>query len=209
VTALYPKQLQRILRALQDIGTPIDLDTDSWRKNRLILAGRLIPVGAEFADPCSGIPRRTFLQAGARRALALAATIGLGTRGFRPCLELHSHPDSLDEFTVEGWEQTYVRLAELLELNRQFRAVVASSWFRDPALAGISPHLAYLREYPCRHGARLFATGKDTSGLSGALATSATRRRLFESGQYVPTIHMMIWPRSALLRWYGRQGAHR
>jgi hypothetical protein len=206
IEALYPAQLERILAAVSDCKSIIDLGTDPWRKNLLILSGGLIPVGAEFADPSSGIPRSTLLRGGIGQSLRLAATIALETHGFRPCLELHAHPESLEDFNVEGWEATYHRLAELMAENPQFKAVIASSWFRDPALAAISPRLGYLREFPCRHGASLYVTGRDEQGTSGALARSPTRRRLFECGQYVPTIHLMVWPRSALLAWhFGKQ----
>jgi hypothetical protein len=159
-------------------------------------------VGAEFADPSSGIPRSTLLRGGIGQSRRLAATIAFETHGLRPCLELHTHPDSLEDFNVEGWERTYHRLAELMVENPQFKAVIASSWFRDPALAAISPRLGYLREVPCGRGAKLFVTGRDDRGTSGALARSPTRRRLFECGQYVPTIHLLVWPRSALLGWH-------
>jgi len=202
IEALYPAQLERSLAAVENRESVIDLDTDPWRKNLLILSGGLVPVGAEFADPCSGIPRSTLLRGGAGQSLKLAATVAFETHGFRPCIELHAHPDVLEEFTVEGWERTYHRLAELLEQNPQFKAIIASSWFRDPALAAISPRLAYLREVPCRGGARLFVTGRDEQGTSGALARSPTRRRLFERGGYVPTIHLLVWARSALLAWH-------
>jgi hypothetical protein len=206
IEALYPTQLERILAAVEDHDAVVDLGTDPWRKNLRILSGDLLPMGAEFADPLSGIPRSTLLRGGVGQSLRLAATIAFETRGFRPCLELHAHPDYLEEFNVQGWEQTYHRLAELLEANPQFKAVIASSWFRDPALAAISPRLGYLRDFPCRRGARLFVTGRDERGTSGALARSPTRRRLFENGQYVPTIHLLVWPRSALLAWH--QGKH-
>jgi len=208
IEALYPAQLERILATVSDPESIIDLGTDPWRKNLLILSGGLVPVGAEFADPSSGIPRSTLLRGGVGQSLRLAATIALQTGGFRPCLELHAHPDSLEDFNVEGWERTYHRLAELMAENPQFKAVIASSWFRDPALATISPRLGYLREFPCRHGAGLYVTGRDEQGTSGALARSPTRRRLFECGQYVPTIHLLVWPRSTLLGWHFSKPLH-
>jgi hypothetical protein len=195
VRALYPPQLERILQAVEADDAELDLFTDPWRKNLRILTGSLVPVGAELADPFAGIPRSTLLRGGARQSVNFAATIAFRTRGFRPCLELHTHPDSLEEFNIDGWVATYHRLAELLEANPQYRAVIASSWFRDPALATISPRLNYLREYPCEHGARLFMTERDRLGTSGALTRSPTRRRMFKEGTYIPTIHLMVWSR--------------
>lgn len=202
VLALYPRQFERLLTALQDPARPFDMREDRWRKDFALLTGRLVPVGAEFADPWSGIPRRCLLRGSLPQRLALLATVVRDTRGLRPLLELHAHPDSLEDFNPEGWRATYHRLAELLLANPGYRGVMASSWFRDPRLAAISPRLGYLREYPLRHGAKLFWTGRDGAGTSGALARSPTRQRLFAEGKYVPDIHLMVWPRDALLEWH-------
>ncbi|THF61617.1 hypothetical protein [Pseudothauera rhizosphaerae] len=202
VTALYAAEHERILAALEDEGTPVAPAADRWKKNHAILTGQLIPVGAEFAQPASGIPRSLLLRGGFAQQLRMLRTVALETGGFRPLLELHAHPDSLATFHEEGWRATYHRLAEILQLNPAYRGVMASSWFRDPALRTISPRLGYLRDYPERHGARMFLTGVDRVGTSGALARSPTRQRLFREGAYVPRIHMMVWPRKALLRWH-------
>lgn len=201
VLALYPPQLERILDAVESGASPVDLREDRWKKDYALLTGSLIPLGAEFADPASGIPRRLLIRGSPAQRMQLFFTT-LHTRGFHPFFELHAHPDSLADFTPEGWLKTYHRTAELLLLNPPYKGVIASSWFRDPQLAAISPKLRYLRDYPERHGARMFLVGPDTDASSGALARSPTRKRLYCEGKYIPMIHMMVWPRSALLRWH-------
>lgn len=201
VHPLLQREIVRILAALDCPTSAVDLSDDRWKKNRRILTGKLIPVGAEFAAPASGIPRRTLLTGGLTQGFKLLQTL-VSTGGFRPLFELHAHPDSLDHFNPDGWRATYHRLAELLLLNPEYRGVMASSWFRDPALKAISPKLSYLRDYPERHGASMFLAGVDTEGSSGALARSPTRQRMFCEGTYVPRIYMMIWPRQALLHWH-------
>lgn len=208
VAALYPRELSRILEALRAEGSRVDLGQDRWRKNLAILEGRLIPVGAEFADVGAGLPRSLLLKGNWRQRLKTLACVLSGTRGFRPMFELHAHPDSLADFHPDGWLATYRRLAELLACNPHYKGVMAASWFRDPALVQISPRLRYLREYPERHGALMLDVGRDMAGTSGALARSPTRRQLFAEGRYVPTIYLMIWPRPALLAWAKNEGGN-
>lgn len=207
VLALYPGELARILGAAK--SNAVDLSHDRWLKNLAIAAGRLLPVGAEFADIHSGIPRSMPWRLGARGSLQALRCIVLECGGFTPFFELHAHPDQLADFTPQGWDASYHRLAALLEHNPAYKGVMAASWFRDPALATISPRLSYLREVPEKNGARMFHVGSDREGRSGALARSATRRRLFGEGRYVPNIYMMIWPRKALLAFNaGEAAAH-
>lgn len=197
VLALYPAELTRIMLSIQ--SDTVDFSCDRWRKNLAIAAGRLLPVGAEFADVHSGIPRSMPLRLGANSAVRALRCILLECGGFTPFFELHAHPDRLDDFTPQGWDASYRRLAALLEHNPTYKGVMAASWFRDPALATISPRLTYLRTVPEQHGAAMFHVASDLEGRSGALARSATRRRLFNESRYVPQIYMMIWPRKALL----------
>jgi len=63
----------------------------------------------------------------------------------------------------------------------------------------VSPRLAYIREQPEQNGASFFRIAPNPD--SGALAKSATRRRLYEEGKYVPTEYCMVWPRKAMIRW--------
>lgn len=205
VENLYPGELQRILSRIRRVEA-CDLGDDTYLKDLAILDHRLIPVGAEFASPASGIPRRLLFSNGIGqflRGCRLLATVG----GARPFFELHAHVLSLSEFHPTGWERTYVRLAELLALNPDVRGWMSSSWFLDPALRDISPRLTYLREVPTRHGATLLFVGPDHDGSSGALARSGTRRRLFDEGRYVPAIYMRVWPRASMLRWLAKARA--
>lgn len=208
VETLQKAEFQRILTELEDEYAQVDIETDRWKKNLAILLHQLIPVGAEFAALGSGIPRRMLLRGSIQQRLRFLRTVASETYGFRPFFELHAHPDSLEAFHPDGWVDTYHCLAEALLLNPKYKGVMASSWFRDPALRIISPRLAYLREYPEQHGAHMFLIGDDTDGTSGALARSPTRQRLYKEGRYVPRIYMMVWPRSALLNWHFGETRH-
>lgn len=207
VRELYPAQLRRILERVDD-PADCDPDTDVFLKDVAILLHRLVPVGAEFAELGAGIPRRLLLRGGARQCLRGLWFVVARTRGLAPFFQLHAHVLALGEFHPQGWEATYHRLAELVELNPQYKGWISSSWFLDPGLSAISPRLSYLREFPTAHGAALFFVQDDPAGTSGALARSPTRQRLFEQGRYVPAIHMRIWPRRDLLAWHRSCAGH-
>lgn len=202
IANLYPIELKRILDSIEVSTVDIDFNEDRWRKNIAIASGRLIPAGAEFFEVDSGIPRSLLFTCLLTERFALARTVLLELRGFRPLIELHAHPDSLSNFNPAGWIRTYRVLAEVLQSNPSLKGVMASSWFRDPQLSEISPHLKYLRDYPLQHGAKIFYTKDDPAGESGALNRSKNRQQLFRAGLYVPRIHLLIWPRTSLLNWH-------
>lgn len=209
VTALYERELDRIGRQLREFDAAyFSFAHDPFVKDFALLTHRFIPVGAEFVSLDSGVPRRALSAGGAMQALRAAWFIVVKAGGFSPYFQLHAHPLSLTDFNPAGWERTYGRLADLLRVNPSMKGVVSASWFFDPRLRLISPHLNYLRDVPEHHGAAFFFVGEDVVGDSGAVATSKTRRRLFESGEYVPKIFLRVWPRAAIMRaWPGAAGA--
>lgn len=205
VTCLYERELSRILRQADSVrGAYFAIGNDSFLKDLAILTHRLIPVGAEFAEGGGGIPRRIALAGGVGQCLRFLHFLIFRSGGRRPFFTLHMHRLVLDDFDAEGWKATYHRLAELLELNPDLKGWLSSSWFLDPALQTISPHLAHLREVPLEGGAELFLVSKNPEGDSGALARSPTRQRLFAAGEYVPAIYMRVWLRCDAITWSRR-----
>ncbi len=181
-----------------------DFDNDPFVKDYALVTHRFIPIGAEFAVPFSGVPRRALFRGGFRQlSHGIRAILRCG--GVRPFFSLHAHPLALGDFNPQGWESSYQRLAELLELNPEIKGVTSASWFLDPKLKTISPHLGYLRDVPERNGAAFFFVEYDYGGNSGALAKSTTRRRLFRQGDYVPAIYMRVWARTDILQWSKEQ----
>jgi hypothetical protein len=201
VRELYQRELFRIRGQLETFDLNFyDFDNDPCVKDYALLTHRFIPVGVEFAVPFSGIPRRTLVQGGfGQFCRAVRAVLRAG--GFKPYLSLHAHPLVLSDFNPQGWEASYHLLAELLQLNPDIKGMISASWFLDPRLRSISPHLSYLRDLPERNGCAFFFVEYDTEGTSGALAKSATRKRLFREREYVPAIYMRVWARTDILQW--------
>ena len=206
IVELYEREFSRILHQVDAFeGSFFDVGNDQYLKDLAIVSHRLIPVGAEFVEGGGGIPRRVIFAAGPRQLFRSLWFIVLRCGGFKPFFSLHTHTLALSDFDLEGWRATYCRLAELLELNPHVKGWLSSSWFLDPALESISPHLSHLHKVPVENGGMLLFVCSDPTGSSGALSRSPTRRRLFAEGKYVPAIYMRIWPRRALIDWHRRQ----
>lgn len=206
IAALYERELARIYRQAQSFEDEFfDLSEDRYLKDLAILTHRLIPVGAEYAEGGAGIPRRILFAGGAVQLFRVLWLVTARCRGWRPFFALHAHTLALEDFNPEGWQATHQRLAELLALNPGVKGWLSASWFLDPALEKISPHLGYLREVPMAGGAELLFVCRHPNGSSGALSRSAERRRLFAEGQYVPATYMRVWPRQAAIAWGRRQ----
>jgi hypothetical protein len=177
VANLYERELDRI-KSVVESGDPASLGfkLDVRQKDLAILTFRLIPVGAEFAEPWSTIWRRQVLTSRASQILKAINFFMLKRNGFSPYFQLHIHQESHADFHEDGCMQTYGRLAELLEQNRERKGWFSSSWLVDPALEQVSPHLSYLRTVPENNGGAIFYVEDDPTGKTGALATSRARR---------------------------------
>ena len=205
VVALLRLEAERILAELR--SQPEDFyrfDNDLFLKDLGLCLLELLPCGAELVQVGAGIPRR-ILVAGGSRQLARASYFFLRrTRGFGPFYALHMDPRRLTDFSPEGWDRTYLRIADLLALNPDVKGVFGTAWFYDPRLEEVSPHLAYIRRTREERGAWNFRLGPTEEAQSGALERSASRRRLHAEGRYQPESYYLVWPRAALLDWAAR-----
>ena len=205
VRRLYPRDIRRILDQIEALEDSFfDIENDHFLKDLAILSHRLIPVGAEYAQGGAGVPRSLAFRGGAKQFFNVLWFSIVRTQGFKPFFAIHTHTLVLEDFNEEGWLETYHRLAELLALNPGMKGWLSASWFLDPALETISPHLAHLRKVPVENGAALFFVREENRRSSGALAKSKTRRHLFAEGKYVPAAYMRVWPRKSAISWSER-----
>jgi hypothetical protein len=202
IGALFMTEFQRIVDEMKLGRDGFYLyKTEEFLKDLGICRLKLYPCGPQLLDELSGIPRRLLLKGGVRQCLEGIALHGWRRNGFKPYYELHMHAPLRAAFTSDGWNACYCRIAELLKLNREIRGVMSTSWWYDPKVETISPKLAYLRKVPLENGARIFFVDLDGAGASGAVRMSETRRKLYESGHYVPALYLMAWARKELISW--------
>ncbi len=196
----HAKQLQRIARDVDVAVDWLDLDDDLYQKEFGIASMRLYVAGAGLIDRRCGVERSIVLREGLGKALG---KIGLMLRlgGFKPYFQSHLHTFNLDAFNEDGRNDLYRCCAELYSLHPECRGMFAISWFYDPALDSISPRLSYLRKVPLEGGASVMYVRDGGEAINNAIAKSATRRRLYEEGRYVPRNYMLIWGREDQINW--------
>jgi len=201
------RQFERLLAQQPGDGQWLTLDDDRFQKDFGLATLRLYAAGAQLVDPRCGLARSILWRAGLSGwmpALRMVADL----RGFGPMLQIHTHTAYLAEFNEEGWNECYRTCAELYRVHPECLGMFGGSWFYDPALPPISPRLAYLSDIPVAGGAHRVLAETQGDFVQDAIATSPSRRKLFEAGSYRPRSFILAWSRSAQQRWAaGHAGA--
>lgn len=200
LTRNYAEPIARI-RAFAETAPDVyfSLENDLFVKDLAVCFGQLYPGGARLIDLRAGLPRRLLLSQ--RFSTPAVLRFFWTGGGFAPWLETHVDPRDLSEFSESGLVRMYLRVAAMLEVNPNVLGVFGGSWFYDPCLETLSPHLAYLQQLPRRYGARLFRGPTTPGTIASALLKSQRRRKAHESGAYRPQSYFLAWPRRALLAW--------
>jgi len=197
------RQFERIATHDEDMLQYCRLEADVFLKELGLATLRLYAGASSVIDPHSGVGRSLLWKAGLHRLpsrLLLFARAG----GFKPFFEVHVHKLYLDEFNEEGRNECYRCCADLYALHPEALGMIGGSWFYDPLVASISPHLAYLRTVPESGGARVLFVSHDDQAVKNATATSDKRRTLHAAGRYRPASWTLVWPRRDQLAWARR-----
>ena len=198
IVAQYNKTFERLLATCEtEAGWSNKVDDDYWKDLSMTLQ-LLFPAGAQVVESSSGFGIKQGLNQGLLKSLSYL-WLSLRRGSCKGYYQIHTHTSELTEFNPKGWTNCYLRIAQMLELNPEVKGIFGGSWFYDPQLKDISPRLMYLQQVPLENGARSFLVGEDTSG--NATFSSKTRRQLNEEGKYTPQAYLLIWPRSAMIKW--------
>ncbi|MES2356086.1 MAG: hypothetical protein V4568_17115 [Pseudomonadota bacterium] len=174
---------------------------DAFLKDLGMCRCKLYPCGAELLDERSGVPKSILLRNGIKQLIHGSLFFLINGNGFRPYYELHMHAPFRQAFTDVGWIRSYLRIADLLQLNPHVKGISCTSWWYDPQVSVISPRLSYLRQQPLEGRAKIFYVALDAEAAYGAIEKSEKRRALYEAGKYVPKLYMMVWARDDLINW--------
>lgn len=199
-TRQWLPRLAEFLEALvtSDYCFPQDLFCKDYR----FVTMMTVPCGAQVLDLNDGVGPKTSLKLALQ--YPLAGVRAAKSAWFRP----HTESRYLDEFSDLGWKDCYREVAELLELHPSVAGMVATSWFYDPALSEVSPRLSYLRQLPADNGAMLVRHGTTDFDIHSAIATSPTRRALYDAGKYKPVCYSILWDRRDLIAWASNPSAN-
>lgn len=200
------KQYSRILGSVNQDLEWLNLESDFFHKEYGLVSLRLYAASAQVIDARCGLPRSTFLKSGLSGVLR-GMQVMLETKGFSPMFQIHTHSLFLDEFDEDGWNECYRCCADLYEIHPDAKGMFGGSWFYDPAVLQISPRLAYLQSVPLQGGAQSFLVASEGEHVHNAIATSPTRRKLYEEGRYKPKSYMLIWPKDRQISWAAAHAA--
>jgi hypothetical protein len=157
-----------------------------------------------------GFTRSWLLKARTRDIARLAWTIWGKAGGIAPYVVGHTaYRRELPIVTREGELRTSHLVAGSVEMQPEIKGVLGSSWFMDPELKFVSPHMGWISEWideTCRgYGAFFTTIGPADPGL-GYLVGDRRRRKLYETGEWKPVVGLHIWPREGFLRWHRETG---
>lgn len=190
---------------------------DPFKKDLGVCSLRLIPVGGAWVvevsyhhlRPADSVRKRRL--ADNSRSIISAVDIRRFLRLLfikmdiiRPFYSIHTVDRYLPRFTPKEMNRSYIRIAELLKRNPRIKGLYRNSWFLDPALEKISPHLTFLRRIPEENGAKLFRVETRQTDINNSIALSAVRKKLFEEGKYVPSCYAYFWPKKKMIEWAER-----
>ena len=203
VHQLYPDFASRLAKSLlSESWAPYE--GDFFAKDVRYALGVTVPCGALQFDLYGRIgPKLVLRDVVARQSFASSLSY-MTARGWGRWYAIHLDLRAMKEFNPEGWTASFARLAEVLKANGDVRGVCGASWFYDPKVAEITPHLGYVRQTPVRHGAFLAHMGTAPHHVENALVRSLARKKAYEEGRYLPTCYLLAWPRRALIAWAER-----
>lgn len=209
VLSYYPAEFDRLAQRLQAFSQGQEKQGDNLlgRVIRFLLC-LTVPCGAQDLDLTERVPLTSALMAIQRERSLRSLIFYIRCFGTGIWLRPHTNTSRLDEFNETGWDQFYLRVAEILTRREHVRGLALTSWFYDPVLLKISPRLAYLQTRPQERGAHLMKHGSSDHTIEFATSTSETRRSLYENGEYMPTEYSILWARIDLLTWAEQQRGH-
>lgn len=155
----------------------------------------------QFHFEVSGFPRSWLFKVPRRELPRISYFLAAKVKGFEPLFFPHlatrPHPTILLEKVCD---KSWYRIARTVELQPAIKGLVASSWLYSPDTFKVSPHLSFINKPFIESGALVTTMGK-ASERDGFLTGGSIRRKLYESGEFKPTVGLVLWSREQMIRW--------
>jgi len=133
------------------------------------------------------------------KLLGVPMTIEEEGEGFTPGTWMFAHL-SAEEYGPDALAEILPTVFAFFRANPILQGCFGAGWLVDPALAEVSPHLAWYRESLAAMGAEFFVSENGPATTDLATRTSNTRRALVEAGKYRPQNYMWRLSRDALMQ---------
>jgi hypothetical protein len=183
-----------------------DYKDDGFLKNLGVCSLFILPLGAQKVNKNS-LPLYWIKEISAKEKIDFLGKYAFKYRGRTPFYDMHTDSQDkelLEDFNETGWREFMLELAELMLLDPDVLGAYGIGWFFDPKVWEVSPRLSYLGDIIKDSSGYVYRAGESQNAVESALATSPTRRSLYEQRLYVPCNYIAIWDRAALLEWHSR-----
>ena len=155
----------------------------------------------QFDWEVGAVSRSYVLQVAPRELLSVIAYVAFRMGGLGPVYFSHLAARRASHSLVEEEaNRSYYRMARTMEMQPQIKGFAACSWFRSPGTHRVSPHLSWLSSVFQENGGLVVESGY-ADAHSGVFSRSATRKRLYEAGEFRPTRGLVLWPRDRMIEW--------
>ncbi|MGA8270298.1 MAG: hypothetical protein WB919_01990 [Candidatus Sulfotelmatobacter sp.] len=159
------------------------------------------PAG-QFDWEVSGLPRSWVPKVPIYSLPKVAYFIAARFKGFSPCIVPHmafrrKNPLMLIQ---RECEKAWYRMAISAEFQPEIRGLVACSWFFSKETFKVSPHLSFMIK-PFLESGALLTTRGNAHVEEGFLTGSEARKKLYESGEFKPTMGLVLWARDQMIQW--------
>jgi hypothetical protein len=150
----------------------------------------------------SGFPRSWIRRLPKTSILNVTRFIAIKMKGFAPCMEPHmpTRPPHSTLILERRSDKAFYRMARSVEVNPAMKGLVAFSWLYSPDTLRVSPHLSFISKPFVESGALITTVGRAAED-SGFLIGSVERKRLYEKGEFKPTMGAVLWSREQMIRW--------
>lgn len=203
IQAQYLEEFKRIIAELDmNPAEWYSWDEDLFCKDVAICCHRMFPAGCLKTEIHAGVPRSMIVKVNPSELIRFSSLM-LRLGGFGPFFEIHLDVRYKKNFNPEGWEEALRLVGQTLKMLPEIKGIIGSSWFFDPIIPTISPRLTYLRQQIEENGGKFFFAGSNNRVIELATVASASRKKLYEEGSYIPSSYLTIWPRENVLEWIG------
>jgi hypothetical protein len=184
----------------EEVPAALRVGTHRFVDYCMVASLRRFPAG-QFDWVRSGLPLSYLLGVRLSALPRLLLVTAGQLRGRSPVFFSHyGYRRAGESLSEEEANRSYHRMACSMALQPDIKGFVASAWFRSPDTHRVSPHLAWVNAVVVDNGGYVAVHGPADPDC-GVFARSATRRRLYETGAFAPTLGLVIWPRRAMLTW--------
>lgn len=159
------------------------------------------PAG-QFHWEVSGFPRSWLFKVRPADLPRLTYFLGVKLGGFAPCFFPHMGTRRKNPLMLleKESDKSWYRMAASAQLFPGIRGLVASSWLHSPDTYRVSPHLSFINKPFVESGGMVTTMGKADKS-AGYMAGSAQRRQKLQTGEFQPTLGLVLWSRKQMAEW--------